>query len=492
MIKKRLLPFLLLLLTTGLSAQFNQFNFCYAQPPYTSAATITSTSVTIPYTLSVTNYAAPSTGSGGKITGRVYLVGGSNSYYVGEFHHSYTYGSSGYGVTAPGYPTAGTPFPEAAFAGTYTPLVTSSSAVIPFSTTCVPNGTYTVTLEVSSLSISEEVPHGAIVKFLVNGSTSNPTAIITSSSWDVYVGLLGSANLGTVTISGSSSTYGATVATTLGTCSSYGSFQVTGTSGASPFTFSYRKVISASNLGTVTTQTSSTASFTASSISPGNYDLLLTDANGCQWFKRVTMGASPSPTVTISPGDQTVSVGTCLGMTGSVSPSGSYSYSWTHWNASTSTHSVGTTSTICATIPLPGGSGRYRPNYYQLQVSNAYCSGTSAVRTITADSYYMNVSGNGCCAASGRLAAGNDSAAVVYSLYPSPASNSVTVSFPGLDRKDVTLEIMDASGKLVRSQAVADGAQRVELDVTSLPSGLYLVRMFSAGEQLMSESFIRE
>ena len=64
-----------LLITQQLSAQFNQFRFYYGATPNTPAATLTSSSITIPYKLEVTNLnlPAPMVASGGRIAAHVFL-----------------------------------------------------------------------------------------------------------------------------------------------------------------------------------------------------------------------------------------------------------------------------------------------------------------------------------------------------------------------------------------------------------------------------------
>ncbi|MGL5889358.1 MAG: T9SS type A sorting domain-containing protein [Bacteroidia bacterium] len=494
-IRKLLLGSVLLLSLTA-SAQPNQFRFYYGAVPNTPAATITAGSITIPYKLEVTNLSLtpPMVSSGGRIAAHVFLQGVSSDYYVGEFHHSYTYGTSTYGVSAPGYPANPSFIPQNTPASSYSPVFTTTqTATIPISSACIPNGTYTVRLDLYALMPSCEVPDLAWVSFKVNSTTTNPPGVlINSNMYDVYFGKLGSGSLGSLTISGSSSAFAPAVSSTAGTCSNYGSLSVTATGATGPFTLSYRKINSPNNYGPDVTVNSASSPVTGAVTSAGNYDVFLTDGNGCEWYDIVTVAATPAPTVTITPGAQTVSVGTCIGFNATASSGTGYSYNWKMSHASQPATTVATTAYTCQTIPTPGGSGRYRPAYYQVTMSNAYCTGT-ATRTITADTWYLNTSGNGCCAPNSRIGENADSAAaVLYNVFPNPASNQLTVTFEGLNRANVTLEILDVTGKIIRTQALADGSSRADLDVSDLSAGIYVIRLYTGEEQLMNQSFVRE
>lgn len=496
-LKKQLVLALMLAASATLSAQFNQFRFYYANSPQTPAATISASSITIPYKLEVTNQnvQSPMIASGGIIAVHVFLTNANGNYHVGEFHHAYSYNFSTYGFTPAGYPTTLSYMPPNTPVYPNTYGTTTQTATIPISTACIPNGTYTVRLELNHLGISCEVPDGATpVSFSVNGNLSTPTPIMLNSAfYDVYVGKLGSGNLGSVTITGGSSAFAPTASASLGSCTAFGSVTVAATGGTGPYLLQYRKIISNNNLSAVTTVNSATSPITVTGISPGNYDFYLTDANGCKWHKQVVMAASPAPTITITPAPQTLSVGTCVGFNATASSGTGYTYDWKRSHATQSPTTVATTAYTCQTLPLPGGSTRYRPVNYQVTMTNAYCSG-SATRTMQVDSWYMNVAGNGCCAPAGRLAENGETTEPqpTVNIFPNPASNLLNITFDAAGRTQISIEIMDVNGKIVQTQAVTDGTNKVELDISNLASGLYVVRVISAEGQLDSQSFVRE
>src|SRR5690606_31703522 len=72
----------------------------------------------------------------------------------------------------------------------------------------------------------------------------------------------------------------------------------------------------------------------------------------------------------------------------------------------------------------------------------------------------------------------------LHAVYPNPAREAATVAF-SLDRpQDVTLEVLDVLGRVVRTEEVgsqAAGPHEARLATAALPSGLYLVRLRGDG-----------
>lgn len=74
------------------------------------------------------------------------------------------------------------------------------------------------------------------------------------------------------------------------------------------------------------------------------------------------------------------------------------------------------------------------------------------------------------------------------SIYPSPASNFVTVESPDLS-VGTTLHIVDLSGKTVLTQAVeVEGKQR--LNTSELPTGIYFLQIPRAGKHTLSKKIV--
>jgi len=80
-----------------------------------------------------------------------------------------------------------------------------------------------------------------------------------------------------------------------------------------------------------------------------------------------------------------------------------------------------------------------------------------------------------------------------FSLYPNPATSSVTLSF-NLD-KSSTLEtsVYDVTGKQVQSAVSTDaasGANSINLDVAALPAGIYVAQIRSNGSIAATRRFV--
>ena len=71
-------------------------------------------------------------------------------------------------------------------------------------------------------------------------------------------------------------------------------------------------------------------------------------------------------------------------------------------------------------------------------------------------------------------------------IYPVPASSVITVETQGMS----SIEIYDAKGQLVKSIS-AKGVSEVRIDITSLASGLYLVKAFDANGQKKEGRFVK-
>ncbi len=63
-------------------------------------------------------------------------------------------------------------------------------------------------------------------------------------------------------------------------------------------------------------------------------------------------------------------------------------------------------------------------------------------------------------------------------LSPNPTSGWVSVEFPEL-REAVNLSLMNATGKIIRSEQVKQGQRSHRLNLSGLPAGIYMLRMRS-------------
>ncbi|HYG17011.1 MAG TPA: T9SS type A sorting domain-containing protein, partial [Bacteroidia bacterium] len=80
-------------------------------------------------------------------------------------------------------------------------------------------------------------------------------------------------------------------------------------------------------------------------------------------------------------------------------------------------------------------------------------------------------------------------AAAQLAMYPNPASSSVTILFEGAASETVTVSITDISGKTVVSKAVEtiSGRNEINVDVSGLQTGFYLVSLHSASGAYMGK-----
>ncbi|MCF8228961.1 MAG: T9SS type A sorting domain-containing protein [Bacteroidales bacterium] len=79
----------------------------------------------------------------------------------------------------------------------------------------------------------------------------------------------------------------------------------------------------------------------------------------------------------------------------------------------------------------------------------------------------------------------------VIKAYPNPSKGELVVELNQTDLQNLNLQILDASGKLVSSKAINRSTNNI--DISSLKSGLYLIRVYDQEEEILyKHKFIKE
>jgi hypothetical protein len=73
-----------------------------------------------------------------------------------------------------------------------------------------------------------------------------------------------------------------------------------------------------------------------------------------------------------------------------------------------------------------------------------------------------------------------------FRIYPNPAQNTMIILFPQLLDEMQTIEISDMTGRSLITTA-AHGEDQVQVDISSLPAGMYLVRCDGVVKKLVKE-----
>jgi hypothetical protein len=83
---------------------------------------------------------------------------------------------------------------------------------------------------------------------------------------------------------------------------------------------------------------------------------------------------------------------------------------------------------------------------------------------------------------------GPDASALGFTLgqsYPNPSQGVANISFTLPEASQVSVQVMDVTGKVVNSDVTnmpfAAGSQSVKLDLSGLPSGSYLYQLVATG-----------
>jgi hypothetical protein len=78
-----------------------------------------------------------------------------------------------------------------------------------------------------------------------------------------------------------------------------------------------------------------------------------------------------------------------------------------------------------------------------------------------------------------------DNTALAIASYPNPVKNNLTVTLPTQwQNKDVRYEVYSANGGLVHSASVVNSSTTVQIDMSAVPSGMYLLRLFGDGQSI--------
>jgi len=79
-----------------------------------------------------------------------------------------------------------------------------------------------------------------------------------------------------------------------------------------------------------------------------------------------------------------------------------------------------------------------------------------------------------------------------YNVYPNPVSRELFVRSPQLNDGDYTLQLYSAKGELVKTECLEGGTNLHRIDVSSLKSGVYVLRLISASGRYTEEVIIKE
>jgi len=71
----------------------------------------------------------------------------------------------------------------------------------------------------------------------------------------------------------------------------------------------------------------------------------------------------------------------------------------------------------------------------------------------------------------------NIDAPVKVTIYPNPASETVKIKFETATDKEILLYLLDAQGKLVKTDRIDEASTEKEINMEDLPAGLYYLRL---------------
>jgi hypothetical protein len=80
---------------------------------------------------------------------------------------------------------------------------------------------------------------------------------------------------------------------------------------------------------------------------------------------------------------------------------------------------------------------------------------------------------------------------IIVNLHPNPTTNRINVSAIGLEQnKPLTLSIIASGGVVVKTITTINSSQLRQLDVSSLPSGIYTIKLI-CGDKVVWKQFAK-
>lgn len=195
----------------------------------------------------------------------------------------------------------------------------------------------------------------------------------------------------------------------------------------------------------------------ASTANAGNYSVIVNTPNGCANSALLTLSINPQATVTVA-GAATICVGSPINLTAS----NALQYLWQGPNSYTTN----------VQNPTINNANTIHTGYYVVK-------GYDANNCYKADSVFVQVN---LCTDINEV----DHSAFI-NVHPNPAKNNLYISGIDTNSDDIFVTIFDAQGKKVRIETLKN-----EINISELPTGIYVVLIRTDNKILLSEKIIKE
>jgi len=217
-----------------------------------------------------------------------------------------------------------------------------------------------------------------------------------------------------------------------------------------------------------------TASF-GPSYTTGQVRVTASNACGVSPLRTLTVKAVPA-----TPGSISGAATVCANQQNvpySIAPvTGAVSYTWTGPSGARFSDGVNTSSTAVFTTPSTAVTVNYKTTagLIKVKANNACGSGNNKNLTVTFNCREAGIQGEN-----------------MLSLSPNPAHDEISISFLSSDR-NYKIEIMDLIGKVVHSfeRSGSEGINTEKINVSEFPKGIYMVRMTSEGENVVTRFIV--
>ncbi|MCC6410857.1 MAG: T9SS type A sorting domain-containing protein, partial [Saprospiraceae bacterium] len=232
----------------------------------------------------------------------------------------------------------------------------------------------------------------------------------------------------------------------------------------------------------------------------GTYTEILETPAGCDSIIGLLLTVLPNLTTTLN---ESLCEGDSAFFNGNfVSAPGVYTAELTAFNGCDSTVTLTLTVTpVDNGLTLSGNtltSSAQNADYLWIDCATGFPVNGATGQSFTPEasgSYAVFVTQNGCsrlsdCVQVIGTATNEPENGIVWQLSPNPAVSETNIRFEQPLRSDCTIELVDASGKILRTEHIAQGATFVILELTNMPEGMLFVRL-NDGQNIVIKRLVK-
>jgi hypothetical protein len=184
------------------------------------------------------------------------------------------------------------------------------------------------------------------------------------------------------------------------------------------------------------------------------------NSNGCSNAMTTTVIVNPLPSINASASETSI----CRGDAVTLNASGASTYTWMPGNLGGSP--VNATPFVTTTYTVNGTDGNGCVGTQTLMIQVNICTGMME----------------------------NGAEAIMFSVFPNPASDYVSLFYPSNNNTDLKVQVIDALGKLIseRSHTFSKSSPSLQINVSEVAKGTYFLKLISKSGEAKAIKLIKD